>query len=129
MQIDGEAARILQGKAFAHLAVVGEDGRPHVTPVWIDVDDEGRAVFNTAEGRLKARLLSVGTPIALSASDENDPYHFVTVEGRVVERTHDDADAMIDALSMKYRGHDYVRRPGQVRVTIVIEADSVLIPQ
>ena len=30
----------------AMLATTRRDGRPHVAPVWYDVDDDGRIVFN-----------------------------------------------------------------------------------
>jgi Pyridoxamine 5'-phosphate oxidase len=40
---------LLEKKAFAHLATVGGDDTPQVTPVWIDSD--GRYVrFDTAQG-------------------------------------------------------------------------------
>ena len=39
-------------KSFAHLATVGADGAPQVTPVWIDYDGT-HIRFNTARGRVK----------------------------------------------------------------------------
>src|SRR6266511_3758929 len=100
-----EAAQILRSKAFGFLAL-NEDSRPQVSPVWVDLDDQNRVTINTAEGRLKARLLDVGTPVALAAADPEDPYRYVQVRGRVVERTHSDADEHIDHLAKKYMGVD-----------------------
>jgi PPOX class probable F420-dependent enzyme len=127
MKIDGEAERILRGKTFAHLALIDSKGRPHVSPLWIDVDDDGRAVINTAEGRVKAKALQVGTEVALSACDEDDPYRYVSVRGRVVARTHEGADDVIHALSRKYRGKNYSIPAEQQRVTVLIEADHIYI--
>jgi nitroimidazol reductase NimA-like FMN-containing flavoprotein (pyridoxamine 5'-phosphate oxidase superfamily) len=31
------------------LATVRADGRPHVAPVWYEVDDDGSLLFNTGE--------------------------------------------------------------------------------
>jgi hypothetical protein len=31
----------------AMLATTRRDGRPHVAPVWYDVDEDGRVVFNS----------------------------------------------------------------------------------
>ena len=47
-------------KAFAHIATVGADGAPQVTPVWIDFDGTNIR-FNTARGRVKERNHESGT--------------------------------------------------------------------
>lgn len=124
--LDDRAQKILRSKVFAHLAIV-EGDRPHVSPVWVDVDDDGRVLFNTAEGRVKSRNIEVGTPLALSATDPENPYSYVGIRGRVVERTRQGADELIDKLAKKYLGADSYpfRSPGEVRVTIVIEPEQV----
>ena len=45
---------LFQKKAFAHLATVGADGSPQVTPVWVDFDGT-HIRFNTARGRARSR--------------------------------------------------------------------------
>lgn len=122
-----DAARaIFRSKAMAHVAVVDAHGRPHVTPVWADVDDEGHLWINTAAGRLKDRHLQVGDPVAVSATNLDNPYEYVQVRGTVAERRLEHGDADIDALAKKYMGVDSYpgRTPGEVRVTIVIEPRS-----
>jgi len=52
-------------KAFAHLATVRPDGSPQVTPVWFDYEG-GRIRVNTAKGRVKARNMKTGVPVALA---------------------------------------------------------------
>lgn len=52
-------------KSFAHLATVGRDGSPQVTPVWIDYDGT-HIRFNTARGRVKTRNLERSPAVALS---------------------------------------------------------------
>src|SRR5438552_12698108 len=85
-------------KAFAHLATVGPDGAPQVTPVWIDYD--GKYVrFNTARGRVKVRNLARNPRVALSIQDPDKPYRYVQIRGRVAEMTEEGADAHIDALA------------------------------
>src|SRR5690606_37043171 len=37
----------------ASLATTRRDGRPHVAPVWYDVDDDGTVVFNTGADTVK----------------------------------------------------------------------------
>lgn len=121
------AEEILRKRSFAHVAVAVGDGPPHVTPVWVDVAD-GKVVVNTALGRVKDRLLQVGAPVALSATDPDNAYSWVMVRGRVAERRTEGADAVIDSLAKKYLDADTYpfRQPGEQRVTIVIEPDDVL---
>jgi PPOX class probable F420-dependent enzyme len=113
-------------KAFAHLATVGADGRPQVTPVWVDYD--GRHVrFNTARGRVKTRNLERNPRVALSVQDPDNPYRYVQVRGRVAEMTEQGADDHIDALARKYLGQDRYpfRQPGEVRVMVKIEPETI----
>jgi PPOX class probable F420-dependent enzyme len=117
---------IFAKKAFAHLATVGPDGAPQVTPVWVDYDGT-HVRINTARGRVKDKNLQRNPKVALSAQDPDNPYRYVQVRGRVVEMTEKDADAHIDALSKKYTGRDKYanRQPGEVRVIVKILPETV----
>jgi PPOX class probable F420-dependent enzyme len=113
-------------KSFAHLATVGADGAPQVTPVWIDYDGS-HIRFNTARGRVKTRNFERNPTVALSVQDPDNPYRYVQVRGRVVEVTEQGADAHIDALAKKYLGQDKYpnRRPGEVRVTVKVSPEKI----
>jgi PPOX class probable F420-dependent enzyme len=117
---------IFQKKAFAHLATVGSDGTPQVTPVWVDFD--GTYVrFNTAKGRVKQRNLARNPKVAIAVQDPDNPYRYVQVRGRIAEATEQGADAHIDALAKKYLGKDKYpyRQPGEVRVTYKILPERI----
>src|SRR5437762_573869 len=113
-------------KAFCHLATVGRDGKPQVTPVWCDFDGT-HVRINTARGRVKDKNLKANPVVALSVQDPDNPYRYVQVRGRVMEMTEKGADEHIDALAKKYMGKDKYpnRRPGEVRVIAKIKPDSV----
>ena len=113
-------------KAFAHLATVGTDGAPQVTPVWVDYDGT-HVRFNTAKGRVKVRNLSRNPRVALSIQDPENPYRYVQIRGRVVEATEQGADAHIDALAKKYLGQDRYpfRQPGEVRIMYKVRPERV----
>ncbi|HEU4366598.1 MAG TPA: PPOX class F420-dependent oxidoreductase [Methylomirabilota bacterium] len=113
-------------KAFGHLATVGADGTPQVTPVWIDYDGS-HIRFNTARGRVKTRNLERSPRIALSIQDPENPYRYVQVRGRVAEMTEKGADAHIDALAKTYLGQDRYpyRQPGEVRVTVKVAPEKI----
>ena len=70
-----------QKKAFANLATLMPDGSPQVTPVWFDYTD-GVIRVNTAKGRVKARNLKVGSPVALAIMDPDEPYRYLQIRGR-----------------------------------------------
>jgi PPOX class probable F420-dependent enzyme len=102
------------------------NGQPQVTPIWVDRDGQ-HVVFNTAEGRQKDKNLQRDGRVALSIIDPDNPYRYLEVRGRVTGRTHEGADAHIDAMAKKYLGQDKYpfRRPGEVRVIYKIEPEHI----
>src|SRR6266404_559543 len=104
-------------KAFANLATLMPDGRPQVTPVWCDYDG-GNVLINTARGRQKDRNLQHDPRVSLAILDPDNPYRYVEIRGRVVERTEKGADDHIDKMAKKYLGKDKYpfRKAGEVRV-------------
>ena len=113
---------LFQKKAFASLATLMPDGKPQVTPVWVEFDGH-HVIINTAEGRQKDKNLQRDKRVALSLMDPDNPYRYIEVRGKVVERTLNGADANIDALAKKYLGKDKYpfRQPNEVRVIYKIE--------
>lgn len=108
---------LFKKQAFAHLATLMPDGRPQVTPVWVDYDG-AYVIINTAEGRQKDKNMQRDGRVALSIMDPDNPYRYLEVRGHVAERTKSGADESIDALAKKYLGKDKYpfRQPGEVRV-------------
>jgi PPOX class probable F420-dependent enzyme len=99
--VTDQVARLLKDKNFAFLGTLMKDGRPHVTPVWVDMDN-GLILINTAEGRIKHRNLSRDPRVSISLVDRNSPYSMVTIQGTVVEQAAKGADDHIDKLAKKY---------------------------
>lgn len=82
---------LLQQKTtFAHLATIMPDGTPQVTPVWFDYTN-GKIRVNSARGRVKARNMREGAPVALSILDPNNPYRYIQIRGRVGHVTEEGA--------------------------------------
>jgi len=102
-----------------------EDGSPHSTPVWVDVDD-GKVSFNTATGRAKPRHLENDPRVALIVTDPEDPYKWVSITGRA-ELTQQGADEQIDKLAKKYLGQDEYpwRKPEETRLKVLIDPQTV----
>jgi PPOX class probable F420-dependent enzyme len=124
--LSNAARALVQRPVIANVATVDGDGRPQVTPVWIDLDGDD-LVFNTAKGRVKAANLEKNPHVALSIVDPENPMNVVVVRGSV-EGTEEGADAHIDSLAKKYLNLDTypLRQPGEVRVIYRVHADKVV---
>lgn len=125
-QISEPIAKLLEGRNIAFVATLMKDGWPQITPTWVDLED-GKILVNTAEGRLKQKNISRDDRVAISVIDQNNPYHMVTVRGRVVEQRKEGADEHVDKLAKKYLGVErYPRRsPNEKRIIIKIKPERV----
>ena len=75
--IPTEYLDLLQQKAnSANLATVMPNGTPQVTPVSFDYTN-GKIRINSAKGRVKARNMREGAPVALSILDPDKPYRYI----------------------------------------------------
>jgi len=113
-------------KAFASLATLMPDGSPQVTPVWCDFDGE-HVLFNTASGRVKDKNLQREPRVSLAIIDPDNPYRYLEVRGRIIERTEQGADEHINKLAKKYLNLDKYpyRRPDEVRVIYKVKPERV----
>ena len=111
-------------RAFASLGTLMPDGRPQVTPVWVDLDGD-YVIFNSAKGRQKDRNVRRDPRVALAIIDPDNPYRYLEIRGLVVEITEEGADANIDKLAKKYLGVDkYPYRQGnETRVIYKIQPE------
>jgi len=111
-------------RAFAALGTLMPDGRPQVTPVWVDLEGD-RVIFNSAKGRQKDRNVRRDPRVALAIVDPENPYRYLEIRGRVTEITEEGADAHIDKMAKKYLGVDKYpyRQPGEVRVIYKIHPE------
>jgi PPOX class probable F420-dependent enzyme len=111
--------------AFANLAVVLQDGTPHVSPIWFDYQD-GLIIINTARGRVKDKVMHRHPTVALAISEPAHPDRYLLIRGPVVEETEEGGYEGICDLSLKYRGNrNYPRVPGQVRVIYKVRPERV----
>ncbi len=95
------------------LATVRADGRPHVAPVWFDVDPDGSIVFSTGASTVKGRNLARDPRASLCVDDDRPPFSFVTVEG-VVELSDDleEVRRLATRLGGRYMGSERAARYG-----------------
>lgn len=128
-QIPEDARDLLDEPTFAHFATMLPNGMPHVTPTWVDADDNYEHVLvNTARTRRKERNVRGNPNVGLSILDSDDPYRYLSLWGEVVELTEEGARDHIDKLAQEYMGVEtypsYEDDPGP-RVIIRIEPQHV----
>ncbi|MFY3740637.1 MAG: PPOX class probable F420-dependent enzyme [Candidatus Nitrosomirales archaeon] len=124
--ITPEVAKLLEGKNFAFVATLMNDGSPQITPTWVDLE-QNTILVNTAEGRVKHKNVSRDPRVAVSVFDHNNPYNMVSIRGRVIEQTRKGADEHIDKLAKKYFGVDKYpfRSPSETRVILKIKPEKI----
>jgi len=125
LRIPAAGRRLLDGRNFASIATVMNDGSPQVSPIWIARDGDV-VLVNTAMGRVKERNMRRDPRVAISVFDMENPYRRMLLRGRVVEVVSEGAREHIDALSIKYTGHRYAgMKPKERRVIFRIAPTSV----
>jgi len=119
---------LFQKRAFASLGTLMPDGRPQVTPVWIDFDGD-HVIFNSARGRQKDKNVRRDPRVALAVIDPENPYRYLEIRGRVVEITEEGAADHINKMAKKYLGVDKYpySQPGEVRVLYKIKPEHTTV--
>ena len=126
MSVDPQAlaAELLAGVNFGHLGTVNGDGSVQVSPVWVHIED-GRPVFNTAEGRVKWRNIERDPRVTLEVIDSSG-YRSVEIRGHAV-MTREGAREHADELALKYPGEPFDNfEDGVERVKVTIEPERYL---
>lgn len=120
---DGQKKFLKEG----HLAVVAtlrSDGTPQLTPTWIDAED-GRVLFNTAEGRAKPKNLRRDPRVSICVVDRQNPYRWLSITG-TAELEHEGAEEHIDVLAHRYTGREtYGVGPDEERVIVRVQPERV----
>lgn len=111
---DSERRGFLLGRArTASLATVREDGRPHVAPVWFDLDGD-TVVFTTWHTSVKARNIRSNDRVSLCVDDEEPPFAFVLIEGRARMSEQDpDLRYWATRIAGRYMGEDLAGSYGE----------------
>lgn len=124
--IEGEHRRLFEEPNFGYVATLREDGRPAVRPTWVDIEGD-LLVLNGNEERIWVHDLRRDPRVTITIADQNNPYLWVEVKGRMVEHTHDGALQSIHKLAKKYMGEEEYPflEPGEQRVICRIEAEKI----
>ncbi|HET7290258.1 MAG TPA: PPOX class F420-dependent oxidoreductase [Thermodesulfobacteriota bacterium] len=117
---------LLRGTKTGKLATVRKDGRPHVVPVWFELDGDA-VIFPTSDRSVKFMNMKHDPRVSITIDDQTPPYSYVMIEG-TVSFSEDPGELLYWATRIggRYMGEDqaeaYGRRnstPGEVIVRII----------
>lgn len=77
-----QRAFLLEGTRTGKLATVRKDGRPHVVPIWFELDGD-TLVFTTGETSVKAANIRRDPRVCICVDDETPPFAYIQIEGTV----------------------------------------------
>lgn len=96
---------LLDTPRTAKFATVRADGRPHIAPIWFDLEGED-LIFTTWHTSVKARNLAHDPRATLCVDDEKPPYAYVILEGTVelLNVTSEERVAWATRIARRYMG-------------------------
>lgn len=113
-----ETEQLANGKNFAAVTTVLPSGRLQTQMIWVH-SEAGQLVLNTETHRAKYLNVERDPRITVLIRDEEDPYRYAEVRGRVSSTERGDrARHQVDELARKYTGDDYP--PAQIKSERVI---------
>ena len=125
-ELHPDTVKLAQGANYGSITTMLPSGRLQTQMIWVHTDGE-RLVVNTEVHRQKFKNLEQDSRLTLTIRDEQDPYRYAEVRGRVVEAVGGQrARDHIDELSQKYHGQDY--NPDDIkseRVMLVPERQTI----
>lgn len=124
--IEGRARELLEQPNFTHLSTFRQDGTIHGVVVWQHVEGD-RVALNSSEGRAWPANVRRDPRVTITVHNNENPYEYVEVRGRIVEDTHEGAKEHIDALAKKYMDKDEYPflQPGEQRIRFLVEPERV----
>jgi PPOX class probable F420-dependent enzyme len=117
VSLSPEIRDLLDGRNFATIATLNQDGGPQTSVVWIARDGD-TVLFSTAAGRQKARNLARDPRVSVTVFDVANPYRSVDIRG-TAELTEDPQKSLPRTLSRKYLGEDPPAEPADMLRLIV----------
>jgi PPOX class probable F420-dependent enzyme len=118
--LDARVRALLDSANFVHLCTVMPDGSPHSTVVWGATHDDHAIVFTNNPGGLKGRNMARDPRVAITVVDRDNPYRAGQLRGRVKGTlTGDEADALVDDMSVKFTGNPFPMRANTVYLIAV----------
>jgi PPOX class probable F420-dependent enzyme len=106
--LNAAARELVTSGAYGHVVTLGEDGAPHVTLAWFDLDGD-ELVFATLHDQRKLADLRRDPRVVVSFESAGEHHHglrpYLVVEG-VARVTEGGAPGLLQHLAHRYLGPD-----------------------
>jgi PPOX class probable F420-dependent enzyme len=103
--------KLLDEPVAAILAVIGNDGRPNITPMWFDYEGD-KVLLNVAAHRKKVEWIRKNPELTFLLVNPANAYHWVQIRCTVANEIHEDdpdvghrAADQVDKIWTKYTGN------------------------
>lgn len=104
---------LLEQPRTGKLATVRADGRPHVTPIWFDLDGDD-LLFTTWHESVKAQNIQRDPRVTLCVDDEAPPFSYVIIEGTAeIMKSADELLHWATRIAGRYMGADQAEAFGR----------------
>jgi PPOX class probable F420-dependent enzyme len=111
---------LFQEPALGHVSYLNERGQIVTFPMWVDFD--GRHILTSSPvGSKKGKAFRQRPQVSVSIVSPKNPWHWLSVSGRVVDIKPDENLAFIDRMAQRYTGKAYERRSPREVFSIEIE--------
>ena len=109
--------------ALAHVSYLNSRGQIVTFPMWVDHDRE-HLLISSPIGSRKGKALRDRPQVSIEIVSAKNPWHWVSISGRVVGIQPDQDLAFIDRMAHKYTGKAYERRTPREVFKVAIDRVS-----
>jgi hypothetical protein len=109
--------------ALAHVSYMKRNGQIVTFPMWADHDGE-HILISSPVGSRKGKSFRERDQVSVEIVSTKNPWHWLSVSGRVIDFQPDDNLAFIDRMSRKYTGREYQRRSPREVFTVAVDRVS-----
>lgn len=106
-------AFLLERARTGKLATVRADGRPHIAPIWFELDGDD-LIFTTWHESIKARNLRRDGRVSLCVDDEAPPFAYAIIEGTAtISEDLDELKVWATRIAARYMGAERAEAYGE----------------
>jgi PPOX class probable F420-dependent enzyme len=109
--------------ALGHVSYLNRIGQLVTFPMWVDFDGH-HVLTSSPVGSLKGKAMRERPEVAVSIVSPKNPWHWLSVSGRVIDIRPDENLEFIDRMARKYMGSEYQRRSPREIFTIEVQRVS-----
>jgi PPOX class probable F420-dependent enzyme len=109
--------------ALAHVSYLNKRGQIVTFPMWVDYDG-GQVLISSPIGSRKGKSLRERPQVSVEVVSTKNPWHWVSVSGRVIDIQPDENLEFIDRMARRYTGQEYQRRSPREIFKVAIDRVS-----